>query len=182
MKKIIYSLLTLILLASCSTDPSSLKQKGDVRYFEIKKAVVDGRDPAVERTLYPCIYNSIGSNSSGTYFMGVGKCVGVHIVDRTNNYFYTYKGGVWVPKSKNKNPKLFVINGSHLDTAQKAPNVNVKVVDTAQPNSNPAANALGGAVSSAVLNSMLQAEIGNIQPVSEIIDEETISLIRNSIQ
>jgi hypothetical protein len=87
-----------------------------------------------------------------------------------------------VPNSKNKNPKLFVINGSHLDTAQKAPNVNVKVVNTAQPSTQPAGNALGNAVSSGVLNAMLQAEIGNLQPVSEIIDEETISIVRNTMQ
>jgi hypothetical protein len=114
--------------------------------------------------------------------MGAEKCVGVHIVDRNNNYFYTYKGGVWVPKSKNKKAKLFVINGSHLEGAKKAPSVNVNVVDASRPNNYPVENALGGAVSGVVLNSMLQAEIGNLQKISDLIDEETIALIEKSMQ
>ena len=123
-----------------------------------------------------------GSDNSGTYFIGEGKCVGVHIIDGNKSYSYTYKGGVWVPKAKRNNLKLFVINGSHLNGEEKAPYLNVKVVDALHPNNYSVENALGGAIGGAIINSLTQAEIGNIQTISEIIDEETISLVENAMK
>lgn len=181
--------LALLLLSSCSSPmiaPHTLKPSSLDKTIILSKSISYSKTVGLipERATFgvaPGVYRPEMENDAGVFFRGEGRSVWVS-GQRTGSFISSRSGGIWVPHEMKASPLIYVYFEISPPTSE---NLNTYLLqhEISQQNlSTPViASATGNALGMAIIDGIINRDLGKIHFFDSPDDNDFNHLIRSSI-
>ncbi len=172
-----------LLVGGCATLSPVVKDLTPVEpqtsFFLTDKISYVTRDGAFEQGLLPGEYVSYKENALGVFFRGPSPTFWHKHSNRKEILFHD--GGVWFPKSPDANPRIYTdLSGTSYTADSVDAIANNPSIPGQAGQTNVMANAVGGAIGSAIVTYMDSASSGEMAFTPEFSDAGFIEKIREA--
>jgi hypothetical protein len=133
-------------------------------------------------------YKAEYEDKNGIFFTAEGRAVWWILSDslpadpKEDKSYRSYSyGGIWISKDKTKNPRIFYVSESKLNSTKELNDTSTSIANNTAGVGNPS-GAIGGAIATSIISAMIESENGKMVVHPQVNDEKLASKLSNVVE